>query len=153
MRRQEKYKDTEWFVWYNANPKNRLTTGDCVVRAISMLTNVSWEQTLQNLTELGIFEGRVYNDPVIYTKYLGNLGFVKIAQPRFPNNTKLTGKQFCEFFDRPCIASIGGHHVVYINKGKVFDTWDSTDGAIGNFWVALSNYNHAIQVLKKLREG
>ena len=37
MRRQDKYPDTEVFHYFNANPKNRITT-DCVVRAICLAT-------------------------------------------------------------------------------------------------------------------
>ena len=151
MRRQDKYPNTEWFVWYNANPKNRISTFDCVVRAISVLTNISWEQTLRNITELGIPLGRVYNDEYVYNKYLENLGYVKMAQPKFANGTKLTGKQFCDLFKLPCAAHIGGHHMVYIDNGKVYDTWDSTEGTIGNFWVAQSNFNYANHFILELK--
>ena len=34
MKRQDKYQDTDYFKFYNANPKNRLA-GDCVIRAIA----------------------------------------------------------------------------------------------------------------------
>ena len=32
------------------------------------------------------------------------------------------------------IAHIGGHHIIAIVDKKVNDTWDSTDGCIGNYW-------------------
>ena len=34
MKREDKFKDTATFHYYNANPKNRIT-GDCAFRAIS----------------------------------------------------------------------------------------------------------------------
>lgn len=53
MTRQQKYPDTNTFHFYNANPKNKYT-GDCVIRAISTALEQSWEQTIKELTELGI---------------------------------------------------------------------------------------------------
>ena len=49
--RQEKYPDTETFHYYNCNPKNKIAS-DCVVRAIATATGISWEDTLQALTDL-----------------------------------------------------------------------------------------------------
>lgn len=151
MKRQEKYCNTQWFTWYNANPKNRVSTGDCVIRAISSLTNVSWEQTLRNITELGITFGRVYDDEYVYNKYLERMGYIKMAQPKFANGHKLIGVQFCELFKHDCVAHIGGHHMVYISGGKVYDTWDSTNGTIGNFWVNIRDKEYATMFLNSIK--
>ena len=62
-------------------------------------------------------------------------GWTKMRQPRKRNNTKYTGKEFCEIFKGVCVANIGGNHTVCIKNGKVYDIWDSTDGCIGNYWV------------------
>ena len=55
-----KYPSTSTFRFYNANPKNRIG-GDCVIRAICTALNQSWEQTVREMTELGIKEGRVWD--------------------------------------------------------------------------------------------
>ena len=136
MKRQQKYPETSAFHYYNANPHNRFG-GDCVVRALCTAMNQTWEQTVRELTELGIKYGYLLNDDKCYAKYLEQKGWVKHKQPRMWDNTKLTGKDFCSIVDKskPVIAHIGGHHIVAIVNGQVNDIWDSTDGCIGNYWI------------------
>ena len=141
MTREQKYPSTSTFRFYNANPKNRIG-GDCVIRAICTALNQSWEQTVREMTELGIKEGRVLNDQSLFPKYLEKKGWKKMPQPRKDDGTKYTGKEFCREvtqypFNYPdrIIANIGGHHTVAIIDGRVWDIWDSTDGCIGNYWV------------------
>ena len=145
LRRQDKYPDTKWFNWYNANPKGRVTTGDCVVRAISCLTGKDWGTVLLELTQFGIPMGRVYNDEVVYGKYLGALGYQKVGQPVDKrNNLKIKGSRFVEQYTGPFVAHIGSHHLVYGNQGRIYDTWDSTDRVVWNFWVPINYVNQVI---------
>lgn len=159
MKRQDKYPDTTTFHFHNANPKNRFGE-DCVIRAISTALEQSWEQTVLEMTELGIKYGYVLNDTHLFPKYLKSKGWQKCAQPRKDDKTKYTGKEFCRYLDihssigwysnniisGNVIANIGGHHVVAFVptpvttsiKGyayKLYDIWDSTGGCIGNYWV------------------
>lgn len=129
-----KYPETETFTYYNANPKNKLTT-DCVVRAICTALNQSYEHTLRELMEVQIKTGYSFNDVKGFGKYLESKGFEKQKQPRKADNTKYTGKEFVKMFTGVCVANIGGNHTVCIKNGKVHDTWDSTDGCIGNYWI------------------
>lgn len=138
MKRQEKYQDTSTFHWFNANPHNRLTAGDCVIRALSTAMNKSWEEVYQDLVKIAIKKGYMPNDKKVYEAYLKSKGWIKQKQPRKWDDTKYTGKEFCEEYGSPyqnIIANIGGHHIVAIVNGKVNDTWDSTDRCIGNYWI------------------
>lgn len=145
MKRMEKYPDTATFYFYNANPHNKFV-GDCVIRAICTALEQSWEQTVRELTEIGIKYGYLVDEPKCYGRYLESKGWVKCKQPRKKDNTKYTGREFCEKLqewssdiptsvDGRYIAHIGGHHMVAIVNGRVFDTWNSTGGCIGNYWV------------------
>lgn len=137
MTRQEKYPDTSTFHYYNANPKNKVGD-DCVIRAICTALNQSWEQTVRELTEVGIKYGYVVNDPNTYKRYLKAKGWTIHKQPRKVDNTKFIGKEFCKNIvkqNQNYIAHIGGCHIVAIINGKVNDIWDSTDGCIGNYWI------------------
>lgn len=148
MRRQDKYKDTETFHFYNANPHNRFTT-DCVIRAISTATRIPYNTVVMELAKIQCETGFDDGDAKVYGKYLEQLGWKKMKQPRKSDNTKYTGKEFCkelmrydsniasdEDFDiTRVIAHIGGNHIVAIIEGQVNDTWDSTAGCIGNYWV------------------
>lgn len=141
MTRRDKYPDTEVFKLFNANPKKR-NTGDCVIRALSVALDKSYFDVL---TDLQVLQQRNFydiGDPKLYGKYLESLGWKKQKQPRQDNNRKYTGVMWCRFIKfwrnqkyNRMIAHIGGNHIVAIIDGKIIDTWDSSGGCIGNYWV------------------
>ena len=144
MRREDKYPDTTTFHYYNANPHNK-KTGDCVIRAICTALNQTWEQTVRELTEIGLKYGYLANEPKCYGRYLESKGYIKHSQPRHGDNTKYTGKEFCRLLNERIndgnnvIAHIGGHHIVTFvyednDTYRVYDIWNSTEGCIGNYW-------------------
>jgi hypothetical protein len=133
-------------MYYNANPKSKIT-GDCAFRAICVgLGDISWNEVVMEMAELSCKTGYAINDSKGIHKYLEKKGFVKQNQPRKSNNTKYTGKEFCDWLSinypngeiGNIIANIGGHHIVAILDGKVHDIWDSTYKCIGNVWVKVS---------------
>lgn len=145
MTRQEKYPETSTFHFHNANPKNRLT-GDCVARAICTAAELNYSTVVKALATIQCDTGFDGCCPEGYGKLLSRLGWTKHKQPRKPDGSKYTGKEFCrelmaydsmlneDFNIRRVIANIGGGHVAAIIEGRVYDTWDCTDGCIGNFW-------------------
>lgn len=144
MTREQKFPETTTFHYYNANPKNRLTT-DCVIRAISTATKIQYNTVVMEMAELQCKIGYDDGDKKLYDLYLQSKGWKKKPQPRKTDNTKYTGKEWCneiqesgEWFFAKCpniIANIGGNHIVAIIDGKVWDTWNSTHGCIGNYWI------------------
>ena len=146
MKRTEKYPDTKTFHFHNANPKNRVT-GDCTFRAICTAMEKPWRDVVMEMAEMSCRTGYAINDKKGIERYLEEQGWVKQKQPRKADNTKYTGKEFCtELLKRNSkiqrgsdvnriIADIGGHHIVAVMAGKVWDTWDSTGGCVGNYWV------------------
>lgn len=146
MTRQQKYPDTSTFHFHNQNPRGRITT-DCVIRAISAATEIPYNQVVMEMAELQCKTGYDDGDAKLYDQYLRSKGWRKYPQPRKPDGTKYTGKEFCqevsrrfELLDRNIVANIGGGHVVCIKSNayeghKIWDTWDSTGGCIGNYWI------------------
>lgn len=141
MTRQQKYPDTATFHYHNANPKNRYTT-DCVIRAISTALEIPYNQVVMEMAEFQCKTGYAMSDSTGIDKYLQSKGWVKHPQPRQWDNTKFTGEFWCrelwQHYRTPkylrIVANIGGGHTVAIIGYKVWDTWDSTDGCIGNYW-------------------
>ena len=140
MTRQEKYPDTSTFHYFNANPKNRIT-GDCWARAISTGTGIPYNTVVMEMAELHCMTG--YDASDLIGRYLESKGWIKMKQPRKADNTKYTGKQWCEWLNKNdnrnerIICNIGGNHIVCIVKDngfKVWDIWNSTEGCIGNYW-------------------
>lgn len=147
MKRQDKYPETSTFHYHNQNPRGRITT-DCVIRAISTATEIPYQQVVMEMAKLQCETGYDDGDAKLYDLYLKTKGWLKHKQPRKLDGTKFTGKEFCEaadesyeLLDRSIVANIGGHHIVCIKANtfqeghKVWDTWDSTRGCIGNYWV------------------
>lgn len=137
--REQKYPNTETFTYYNANPKNRIT-GDCVTRALCTALQIPYNQCVMEQAEIQCKTGYDNATAQGIDYYLRTKGWVKQPQPRKGDNTKYTGKEFCEMLQKyrknvNIVANIGGHHTVAIIKGKVHDTWNSTNGCIGNYWV------------------
>ena len=142
LNRRMKYPNTETFNFYNANPKGRFT-GDCSVRGISTATGVEYNEVVKMFADMWIEAGLSYDDTI--PLIMEQLGWVKHRQPRKKNGKKYTGKEFCKvqqsrqekdgiIISPRIFCNIGGNHVVAIIDGKVQDTWDSTDGCIGNYW-------------------
>lgn len=123
------------YVEYNANPQKRKTS-DCVIRAICTALNQDYVMTLHDLVDTQISTGYCFNDPKCYTKYLAAKGFVKQKQPKNPDGTKIRGSDFAtKFKDGVAIAHIGTHHIVCIKNGAIVDTWNCSNGKIGNYWI------------------
>lgn len=152
MRREDRYPETDTFVYYNRNPKNRLTS-DCVVRAISTAMDIDYDRVLFEMAYIASETGYGVTDTKCVDAYMKHYGWKKYRQPRHRDNTKFTGRQFCEWLSVNCengaagyiLCNIGGNHMVAIKptnhdgincQYKVHDIWDSTDGCIGNYWVA-----------------
>lgn len=140
MTRQQKYPDTATFHFHNANPKNRLTT-DCVIRAISTALEIPYNTVVMELATMQCDTGYDDGDAKLYDKYLKSKGWEKHKQPRKLDGTKFTADEWCKCMGQlqierrsNIVAHIGGKHVAAIIDCKVWDTWDCTDGCIGNFW-------------------
>jgi hypothetical protein len=133
----------KYFHEMNVNPKNKKTS-DCVVRALYIVTEDSIENIIRSLTLIYFKTGYFINDKKCYDRYLKDNGYVKHSQAKKANNTKYTGKEFCEYLNSimknktSVFANIGGHHVTtFKNFGNgyvVVDTWDCTDKCVGNWW-------------------
>ncbi len=141
--RMEKYPDTNTFHYFNANPKNWIT-GDCTFRAIATAFEKPWNDIVMDMAQLSIKTGYAINDVKGIEKFLNQNGWIKQKQPRKLDNTKYTGAEFCneiqngkfQFLkNERIIAKIGGHHIVAIVDGQIWDIWNSTGKCIGNWWI------------------
>ena len=126
-------KNPNVFQYFNANPMNQ-NTNDCVIRSISAASDMEWEDVLMDLTKFGIEHCMMPDDPELYPKYLKAHGWKKHKQPKKSNGKKYKACEWAPTFKGTAVAHVGQHHMVMISHGKVWDTWDSTDGIVGNYW-------------------
>lgn len=150
QRRRLKYPDTDTFHYHNANPKNKITT-DCVVRAISTALNKPYNEVVMEMAQMYCETGYHTGENKLIDRYMKKHGWVCLKQPKKDDGTKYTGREFCRTVTHPIycedlnipisfelnriLANIGSHHVVAIIAGQIWDTWNSTSGAIGKIWV------------------
>ena len=148
MKRTERFPDTDTFVYFNANPKNRIT-GDCAFRAISTAMNQDYKETIMEMASMACETGYAINDPKGIEKYLKSKGWIKHSQPRKDDNTKYTGDEWCKHisinkFKGNIIANIGSHHIACIkptysgsgfnDRYKIHDIWNCGYRCVGNYW-------------------
>ena len=136
MNKQQRMKDTLYYKYYNVNPFEKFG-GDCVVRAIALMTNDSWAGTIHKLTDLGIQKGFVLNDKHVYIDYLKKKGFIEMNEPRDDYNRKMS---LADFLDNnpnvtDFVAIVGSHHVTAVKNGRVHDIWNCSNETIHRYYV------------------
>ena len=139
--------DTNYFHFYNTNPKGRKTT-DCVVRALATVLSQSWQQTYKDLFDIGIRSCRPPEDLWVIDKYLESRGAIRINQPKQRDDTKFTGKEICHLIQNRCFISnedinlsnynffinIGLCHCSCIIDGKINDIRYCSCDKVGKMW-------------------
>ena len=136
MKRSKKYPTTETFIFTNTNPKGLLTTGDCVIRAISIATGKEWKEVVMGLAETACETSFSPLSRENYDVYLTRNGWKKMPMPKHENGTKYTAKEFCkEHKTGTFVCNIAGH-TFCVKNGRVHDTWDVSkfNKRLGNYW-------------------
>jgi hypothetical protein len=110
------------FIRYNGNPCGK-ETGDCVIRAIQIVTGKTWYQVYAGLCVQGRFSCGWGNFNEIWSDYLTYLGFDRHG---LPWNPAYTVGDFAR--DHPQGAYIigTGKHAVAVVDGNVIDSWNSS---------------------------
>ncbi len=111
------------YIYYNPNPKG-LSVGDCTIRAISKVLNLSWKRTYLYLSMQGFIMNDMPSSNKVWGEFLKENGFVKFQIPDTCPDC-YTIKDFC--YDHPYGAYVvgTGEHVVAIIDGIYYDSWDS----------------------------
>ena len=124
------------FVRYNANPVGNIA-GDCVIRAISKATDVSWEEVYAKIALQGFLMSDMPSANRVWMTYLKNAGFRKYIIPDTCPDC-YTVRDFC--MDNPdgtFVLWVDGQqngHVVCVIDGNYYDTWDSGNEFPVFFW-------------------
>ena len=111
------------FIEYNANPRG-IITGDCVIRAISKAMDMDWEKVYMALTVKGLEKAMWGDTNAVWEKYLRENGF----EQHVLQDTCLDCYTIADFADDHRIGTFivaTGSHVVTVQDGNYFDSWDS----------------------------
>lgn len=120
------------YKYYNPNPKNRLVD-DCVIRAIALLTDQTWDNTYIGITMAGFDEKDMPSSGRAFSKYLSDIGFKRYVIPNSCPDC-YTVRDFC--FDNPKgnYLLVTDKHVIGVKDGNYYDTWDSGDEVPMYYW-------------------
>lgn len=117
---------SEVFQKININPLQK-STGDCVIRAISLLLDKSWDEVYIMLCVYGYMMKDWGNSNSVWDRYLRDQGFKKYLIPDTCPDC-YTIYDFCK--DNPVgdyLLSTGTHVVCVKNGGVLLDSWDSSN--------------------------
>lgn len=110
----------------NVNPYNR-HIDDCVIRAISILTDRTWKEVFDELSELASQEGYMFDNVVFVEDYLDD------KYPRECHYAKTIGEFAKEFpYGKYAVTTLG--HITAIIDGIIYDTFDPSDRVMRCAW-------------------
>lgn len=111
------------YIFYNPNPQ-KLSVGDCTIRAISRILNTSWKITYLHLAVQGFLMYDMPSANRVWGQFLKSKGFIKYQIPDTCPEC-YTIKDFC--YDHPSGDYVvgTGEHVVAVINGNYYDSWDS----------------------------
>jgi len=120
------------FVYYNPNPQNKLV-GDCVIRAICKLTDREWEDVYLDIALQGFMMHDMPTANHVWGTYLKENHFVQTLLPNTCPDC-YTVKDFCTDFPQGTYLLAIGNHVVAVQDGNYYDSWDSGDEMPIFYW-------------------
>lgn len=111
------------FKYANPNPCKELV-GDCVIRALSLLLNQSWNEIYDDLSFQGKMMCDMPSSNEVWSEYLYKRGFTRrIIPDTCP--ACYTIRKFCQDNPTGRFLLATGSHVVTVIDGDYYDTWDS----------------------------
>jgi hypothetical protein len=112
------------FIYTNPNPTEQMT-GDCVIRAIAIITSSTWEKAYIDLCAEGLELADLPNSNKVWGAYLKKLGFKReIISNSCPDC--YTIEDFCKEYPYGDYVVCTGSHVVAVMDGLIYDAWDSS---------------------------
>lgn len=113
----------------NPNPCGRYV-GDCVIRAISIILDQTWEKTYVELCIVGFLECDIPSANHVWGKYLEEKGFQCSTIPEGWN----TIKAFADTHPEGDYILATGSHIVAVMDGDYYDAWDSGYEIAKDIW-------------------
>lgn len=120
------------FVFYNPNPTKKLV-GDCVIRAVSIVTDQDWKKTYLEIVLQGYLMNDMPSSNAVWGAYLQSKGFKRYVIPNTCPDC-YTVSDFCNDHPTGIYLLAIGTHVVAVQDGNYFDTWDSGDEIPIYYW-------------------
>ena len=120
------------FIKYNPNPDRKLV-GDCVICAITKVTDSDWNTVYMDICLQGFSMKDMPTSNAVWGSYLYSNGFRRYIIPNSCPDC-YTIKDFCEDNPKGTYLLATGAHVVAVEDGNYYDSWDSGNEVPIYFW-------------------
>lgn len=117
------------YKYYNANPLGR-HVNDCSVRAISLATGKSWDETYMELAHYGREQGITFSEVEFIDEYLSNQYPEYVA--RYEGIRTLQDFLNLKLCGNWLITMAG--HITCVKDGVCYDTFDPSDRVIWSIY-------------------
>lgn len=127
-------------MWIQENP-NYLDkhTGDCTVRALSIVFGKNWIWTYLELCIQGLIMAQMPSDNQVWDTLLRSKGFQRETIPNTCPDC-YTVKDFCDDHKSGIYVLGTGNHVVAVVDGNYIDDWDSGNEVPLFVWSKVRRY-------------
>ena len=120
------------YIHANPNP-NGMYVEDCVIRAIAIAINRSWDYVFVNLCLQAYIMKNMPSVNKVWGTYLNSIGFSSFpVLDRCPDC--YTIRDFCRDYSLGTYILATGSHVVAVIDGDYYDAWDSGDELPISVW-------------------
>lgn len=120
------------YVYFNPNPIDKLV-GDCVIRGISKVTNLSWNEVYLSICMCGYDAKDMPSSNDVWGSFLLSKGFKRYLIPDTCPYC-YTVKDFCNNHPDGVFLLATGSHVVAVEDGDYYDAWDSGNEIPMYYW-------------------
>ena len=120
------------YKYYNPNPVGK-NVGDCTVRAISKALGQNWSDTYIALALQGLMLGDMPSANHVWGTYLRVKGYNRKMIPDNCPDCYTVGDFAVEHPQGTYVVALSGH-VVCVQNGTIYDSWDSSGEIPLYFW-------------------
>ena len=117
---------------WNPNPTGK-NVGDCTVRAISKALEQDWTETYIGLALQGMMMGDMPSANVVWGAYLRSKGYTRHLIPDSCPDCYTVGN-FAEDHPEGVYILALSSHVVCVEDGEIWDSWDSSGEVPLYYW-------------------
>lgn len=120
------------FIYYNPNPLDKRTS-DCVVRAVSRLFEISWDDAYDDLSDQGKIDKAPFTVDDVWGNYLYKRGYMMYLLPNTCPRC-LTVRDFCYTHPEGRYMLKTSGHVIAVVDGNYYDSSDSGNEVPIYYW-------------------
>ncbi len=125
------------YMYYNSNPFGKIV-GDCVIRGVAKVLDISWLEAYTQLAMYGMDKGDIPSSNALWGSYLKENGF-KVSPLPDDCPDCYSVKQFADEHKKGTYLLATGSHVIPLIDGIYYDTWDSGNEVVTYYFERVEN--------------